>query len=244
VTREEAAIALTDRALVGDDVIDPAIMNALTEQAIALLEDGQRNAAAALFDGARMLKPADTLTQNNYAFCIVVDQPEQARYLLRDALTRGVRYPAITLSNLALAESLLGNSQEALRVCDQAYEAADDSTTAYLWRRTKNDWDVVCATIPSWIADFRLALERSGNMVVPARAGTSRVGGWSPKCLPQILHQQEEVKRVSRRRLEPTVSHVELFGAVVLGVNQQGADADLISRVRDANQRVSQKSAA
>jgi hypothetical protein len=83
VTREEAAIALADRALVGDDVIDPAIMNALTEQAIALLEDGQRNAAAALFDGARMLKPADTLAQNNYAFCIVVDQPEQAATEMR-----------------------------------------------------------------------------------------------------------------------------------------------------------------
>jgi len=54
--------------MVTDDVIDPAMMGSFTEQALALLRDGQRTAAAALFNTARMLKPKDRDAENNYAW--------------------------------------------------------------------------------------------------------------------------------------------------------------------------------
>lgn len=171
VTREEVATALADRALVSDDVIDPSTMSSFTDQALALLEDGQRNAAAALFDAARTLKPADMVAQNNYAFCILVDKPDQARSLFKDALARGVLYPAVTLQavtlhavtlgNLALAESLLRHTEAALEACDQAYEAADDGKAAYLWRRGEEDWGVSYTKIRPWAVRLGVELEQS-----------------------------------------------------------------------------------
>jgi hypothetical protein len=46
--------------------IDQGVLGALTEQAVELLRDGQRRAAAALFDGARILSPGDFSVLNNY----------------------------------------------------------------------------------------------------------------------------------------------------------------------------------
>jgi Tfp pilus assembly protein PilF len=164
VTREEVTIALADRALVKDDVVDPSTMNSFTEQAIALLDDGQRNAAAALFDAARTLKPADIAAQNNYAFCILIDKPEQARSLLAGALSRGAQDPAVTLCNLALAESLLGHTDQALAACEQAYGAADDGMTAYLWRREDENWNVEHTKARPWAARLGVELEKSGEV--------------------------------------------------------------------------------
>ena len=78
-TREEIAIALADRAIVSADAIDPHTMTTFVDQALVLLADGQRTAAAALFDAARTIKPLDLHAQNNYAFCILPDKPDQAK---------------------------------------------------------------------------------------------------------------------------------------------------------------------
>jgi hypothetical protein len=161
VTREEVATALADRALVKDDVVDPSTMDSFTEQAVALLEDGQRNAAAALFDAARTLKPTDMMAQNNFAFCILVDKPGQARELLADALAQGARDPAVTLCNLALAESLLGHADAALKACAEGYGAADDSQTAYLWIRDNEDWAVGFTRLRPWAIRLGVELEQS-----------------------------------------------------------------------------------
>lgn len=141
VGREEVATALADRAIVSGDVIDPAMMQSFTEQALALLRDGQRTAAAALFNAARMLKPKDLDARNNYAFCILIDKPEEAKGLLVDVFERGGgrTNPAVTWCNLALAESLLGQTDAALKACEQAYEDSSGSESI-LWVRHDEDW--------------------------------------------------------------------------------------------------------
>lgn len=161
VGREEVATALADRAMVSGDVIDPAMMQSFIEQALSLLRDGQRTAAAALFNAARMLKPKDPDAQNNYAFCMLFDKPGEAKALLIDALERGGRTnPAVTWSNLALAESLLGQTDAALKACGQAYDRSSDSPS-YLWVRHNEDWVVELVTPRTWATHFGAELERS-----------------------------------------------------------------------------------
>ncbi len=160
VAREEVATALADRAMITDEVVDPSTMSSFTEQAVALREDGQRNAAAALFDAARRLKPADVAVQNNYAFCILIDRPQEARGLLTDALARKVQNPAVTWCNLALVERLLGDRDAALTACEQAYETARDDGNAFLWRQRDGDWVVEDTNPRSWAVSTGAELER------------------------------------------------------------------------------------
>jgi hypothetical protein len=138
-----------------------------------LLEDGQRNAAAALFDAARTLKPTDMTVQNNFAFCILVDKPGQARELLADVLARGARAPAVTLCNLALAESLLGHADAALKACAEGYGEADDSQTAYLWIRDDEDWAVDFTKLRPWA--IRLGVELEQSVGAPGRIWAERL---------------------------------------------------------------------
>lgn len=161
VAREEVATALADRTTVSDDIIDPAMMAAFTEQALALLRDGQRTAAAALFNAARMLKPNDRTAQNNYAFCILVDKPEEAKGLLVDLLGRGPDDPAVTWCNLALAESLLAQVDAALKACEQAHEADHKGFGSHLWMRHDEDWVVERISPRTWAVRFGAQLERS-----------------------------------------------------------------------------------
>jgi tetratricopeptide (TPR) repeat protein len=161
VAREEVATALADRAMVSSDTIDPSMMNAFTEQAVTLLRDGQRTAAATLFNAARMLKPNDHAAQNNYAFCILVDKPEEAKSLLVGLLERGADNAAVTWCNLALAESLLGNLDAALKACQQAYEEKRAGTNAYLWSRNDEDWVVEFIKPRAWTVRLGAELEQS-----------------------------------------------------------------------------------
>lgn len=160
--REKVATALADRTLERDDVIDPATMGSLTAQSVSLLEEGQRREAAALWDAARRLKPADLVAQQNYAFCIMLDEPTQARSILEDVLTRGIRRPLVSLCNLALAESLLRNTEAAFKACEQAYEVANEQSTAYLWtQQREGEWAAPKVAVRRWIIRLGVELERS-----------------------------------------------------------------------------------
>jgi Tfp pilus assembly protein PilF len=161
VGREEVATALADRAMVSVDVIDPAIMQSFIEQAFALLRDGQRTAAAALFNSARMLKPKDSDAKNNYAFCVLIDKPYEAKGLLTEVLeSPGRTDSSVTWCNLALAEFLVGNLDAALMACEQAYE--DGSRfESILWVRRGREWEVEFVMPRVWATHFGAELERS-----------------------------------------------------------------------------------
>jgi tetratricopeptide (TPR) repeat protein len=160
VGREDVATALADRAMVSGDVIDPAMMQSFTEQALTLLRDGQRTAAAALFNAARMLKPQDRAAQNNYAFCILLDKPEEAKGLLMDVLERGGIDSAVPWCNLALVEWLLGHTDAALKACERAYEDIS-GVESHLWVRRDDDWAVKQIKPRAWAIYFGAELERS-----------------------------------------------------------------------------------
>jgi hypothetical protein len=162
VTREKVAIALADRAMESSEAISPAMMNAFTDQALNLLRGRQRAAAVGLFKAARMLKPNDVTAMNNYAFCIVIDNPGEAKSLLVETLERGARNPAVTWCNLALAESFLGEVDAALNACEEAYQAKAQFS-APLWVQRDEDW--VVERVKPQVYSVRLAaeLEQSGK---------------------------------------------------------------------------------
>lgn len=160
VAREDVTTALADRAMVSGDAIDPAMMDSFTEQALSLLREGQRTAAAALFKVACTIKPKDLTAQNNYAFCILLDNPEEAKSLLADVLERGVADPVVSWCNLALAERLLGNVNDALKACEQAYKAKS-SYGSHLWVQRDGDWVVEHVGPQLWAARFGAELESS-----------------------------------------------------------------------------------
>jgi hypothetical protein len=173
-----------------DSEVDQAVLAALTEQAVELLGDGQRRAAAALFDGARTLSPGDVTATNNYAFCIMVDRPGEARELLGQALDQGISPRSVTLCNMALAEHLLGDDSSAMTYCQQVLEASPDGVRpAYLWSRTPDgDWLVVKEAPQDWARNFTGLF---GITATLEPTEEDRLADSAGEGLSQILHQEE-----------------------------------------------------
>ncbi|TDC67834.1 hypothetical protein E1200_13660 [Actinomadura sp. GC306] len=171
---EEVATELAERAVAEGDSIDPATMTSLINQAAALLETGQRKAAAALMDGARRLKPSDLVLQQNHAFCFLPDHPGRARAVFKEVLAKETPRPQVTLCNLALAEFLLGDAPAALQACDQAFRAvAQKRTLAYLWVRNADGWEIEQTSMPRWIT--RLGAEIEASQGAPHGPWTARL---------------------------------------------------------------------
>ncbi|MFG2087502.1 hypothetical protein [Spirillospora sp. NPDC048824] len=164
LSREEVTAELAERAVVDGDSIDPATMSSLTTQAVALLMEGQRRAAAALMDGARRLKPSDLVLQQNYAFCLLPDEPERARTLFKDVLAREKLSPRVTLCNLALAEAILGNTSQALETCTEALYVEPETGTAYLWVRGAEGWNIETTSMHRWIIRLGADIEASQDV--------------------------------------------------------------------------------
>ena len=107
VSVERVAVAIADAA-VTQGAGDPNVVGALTEQAVELLQTGERTAAAALFEAARAFSPDDPIVRDNYAFCILLDRPDEARVILEDALAMKFSDKTVTMCKLMLAHHLLG----------------------------------------------------------------------------------------------------------------------------------------
>lgn len=161
-TQERVAAAIADRTVGRDDVTDPATMNSLVYQSLSLIEQGQRSEAAALWDAARRLRPNDPRALQNFGFCITVDEPARARSVFEDVLARGFQRPEIPLCNLALAESLIGDTDVALGICERAYVAADKQSSAPLWVREGNgDWRAHEIEPRRWVIQLGAEIEES-----------------------------------------------------------------------------------
>lgn len=158
---ERVTVAIADRQLNKPSDIDPAVLGALIEQAVELLQDGERTAAAALFDAARTFNPEDPVVRNNYAFCILVDRPAEARLLLEHALGGRGNHDSVTLCNLALAEHLVDNHSAALLRAKEAFEYLSGKTAgAYLWRRDDDDvWVVGHVEQSTWLVSLGARIE-------------------------------------------------------------------------------------
>jgi tetratricopeptide (TPR) repeat protein len=103
-------------------------------QAIALLGEGRRREATALFDAARILEPQDAEAHNNYGFCLTPDDPETALRALVRAEELGLATKALNLLNQAIALRLLGRTVDALTATERAHDQTGGrSEPAWLW---------------------------------------------------------------------------------------------------------------
>lgn len=85
--------------------------------------------------------------------------------MFEDVLARGIRNPAVSLSNLALAESFLGNTEVALEICERAYDAAGEQSIAHLWtRQERGEWTAPTVEIRRWITRLGADLEQSRGL--------------------------------------------------------------------------------
>lgn len=109
-------------------------LEAVTSQAIALLDEGRRREAAALFDAARILEPQDAEAHHNYGFCSTPDDPDSALRALIRAEELGIRTVALNLLNQAVVLRLLGRPMDALGAAERAHDhSGGRSERALLW---------------------------------------------------------------------------------------------------------------
>lgn len=106
------------------------------EKAVVHLRSGRRSTAAGIFDACRIAVPDDPEAHNNYAFCILPEDPAAALHELDLAAELGLRYEPINVANRMLALYRLGRSATALEVAERA--AADERFGrrpwhGYLW---------------------------------------------------------------------------------------------------------------
>jgi len=116
----ELARLLADNEMDGERrTVDPS-GPPLVQLALQLIEDGRRDTAAAMFEAASALSPSNPEIFNNWAFCLIPDDPEKALSLLDDAAALGMEQATTVVANrllcylrleryatgLALAESM------------------------------------------------------------------------------------------------------------------------------------------
>ena len=161
IPHDRVAVAVANAAVFSSTASDSDVLGALTEQAVELLKGGERTAAAALFDAARAFSPGDPRVRNNYAFCILLDKPDEARVLLEDALSMDTRDKVVTLCNLALVEHLLDRDDVALAQLADAFEATrSDRRDAFLWEQDEaGEWQVADVSPEMWIVRLGTKIE-------------------------------------------------------------------------------------
>jgi hypothetical protein len=108
-------------------------MDTMQRQAVEYLEDGRRDAAAGIFEAARILEPLNGEAHNNYGFCLLPDHPRDALIALRQA--EKLQGPKLVNSiNQAIGHWLLGEYDHATRVVAETYgRGPTDEQQAYLW---------------------------------------------------------------------------------------------------------------
>jgi len=126
------ATALTEPDSQGLDAVS---LGELVRVALVLIEDGERDLAAALFDAARTAEPESAEAHNNYGFCILPDDPQRALPALRRSEGLGFANGAINLVNQVQAHLLLGQNRAAIAVAEQLHRRWDRLPRAisFIW---------------------------------------------------------------------------------------------------------------
>lgn len=140
--------------------------------AARLLRSGRRNTAAAMFDAARQDNWDDPELQNNYGFCLLLDDPLEALKALELAAKLGFSY-TVNVCNRLLALFMLGRHAAALEVAEQAIERWDDldQDPSYLWDFTSSEPKLLTRARPRpYLLDLATHVaDASGNELVAAR---------------------------------------------------------------------------
>lgn len=138
IDRQAVAAELADRTVRRPPTgMEPAPASAALHTPIALkmLKDGRRSEAAALFEATIALYPGDASAHNNYAFCILPDNPSAALESLDRAIDLGRRNNAVTMGNRLLALLLLDRVATAVKVGSDLLSAWHEMTPerGHMW---------------------------------------------------------------------------------------------------------------
>lgn len=136
---DEAALAkvLADRAANYDEqathISSPAAH--YVPLALKLLQDGRRAIAAAIFEAASTLAPDDAELVNNWAFCLIPDDPAQALGLLDRAASLGMSNALTLIGNRLHCLMLLGRYTTALTYAEDVVSRWPQlvGSEAYMW---------------------------------------------------------------------------------------------------------------
>jgi hypothetical protein len=98
----ELGRVLLDKLLEGEDRENAARSSPTphyVDLALKLLKDGRRDTAAAVFEAAVLLAPENGELFNNWAFCLIPDDPERALKLLDSAEALGMAFTLTLVGN-------------------------------------------------------------------------------------------------------------------------------------------------
>lgn len=129
-------------------------LDQVANQALQLLEAGNRQAAAGLFEAICSRQPESAEAQNNLGFCLLPDQPAEAVQYLALARRLGYENTAINALNRMQAHMMAGQHRTALGIAQEiwgGWERHAPRGAAFLWRLPKEP-------VPIRVTDARAAV--------------------------------------------------------------------------------------
>lgn len=113
----------------------PISVAQFTSIALSAISRGNRSEAAAIYRSIGLVRPDDGTVANNLGFCLLPDDPQEARH----CFDRALELPnpdtpeAMIHLNLALAHYLCGDIDAAAKSVEDARSAPQEASVAHLW---------------------------------------------------------------------------------------------------------------
>ena len=138
--------------------------------ALKLLEDGHREAAAAMFEAAAALAPNNGVLLNNWAFCLIPDDADRALELLDRAVALGRDVAPTTVANKLHCYLLLERYSTGLTYADSvlANWASIVDEDSYMWK-IGDKWTIEHVPTKKYALDVIEAIAKAtGDSVMEA----------------------------------------------------------------------------
>jgi hypothetical protein len=154
-------------------------VSGFVKPALEHLQEGRHATAAAIFDACRIAAPSDAEAHNNYGFCVLPTDPQEALAALETAAQLGMRYAPVNVANRMLALVRLGRPATALEVASRfaATRAWSRPAFGFLW-----SWDAeppklsAVEDIRLYVAAFALDVATNVDDDVAIRSWKRRLG--------------------------------------------------------------------
>lgn len=166
VAVDQIAPLIADRAIAGAQPKARTPLNRYVMLAVDLLHEGRRDAAAALFEVVMQFEPANAEAHNNYAFCILPDQPAVALAELDKAIEAGWAENPIVVANRMFAMMLLGRYTSALSIAETAVDkfGAYPPFNGWMWSFDEEPKLLEVPDIRAYLLDLAVEIAtRAGN---------------------------------------------------------------------------------
>jgi hypothetical protein len=138
IPEDELALAMAGRLDArsgpGDSAVAAAVVAGAIPRALELLEQGEYELAATLFEGVLTVSPDNGTAMNCRAFCLVPRFPEESLRLLEQAANCGFNDRRLILANQAMALAVLGRTESVLELADELTGMTQtDGASMFLW---------------------------------------------------------------------------------------------------------------